>query len=279
MQSILVSGSFDDMRSRHIRFLQAASQLGEVQVWLWSDETVRAQTGQPPKFPAEERLYLLQANRFVSRAAIAPEGAVWPLPNLDEAQPAIWAVEAIESDAQKQAYCKLHGWGYRVFSTDDLKGFPEIPLISQTQTPDGQTSTPGRKKVIVTGCYDWFHSGHVRFFEEASALGDLYVVAGSDQNVRLLKGDGHPLFPEAERRYVIQAVRYVKQALISSGQGWMDAEPEIARLKPDIYAVNEDGDRPEKREFCRQHGLEYVVLKRLPKPGLPRRQSTDLRGF
>jgi cytidyltransferase-like protein len=133
--------------------------------------------------------------------------------------------------------------------------------------------------VIVTGCYDWFHSGHVRFFEEVSALGDLYVVAGSDRNVRLLKGEGHPLFPEAERRYVIQSVRYVKQALISSGEGWMDAEPEIASLKPDIYAVNEDGDKPEKREFCAQHGLDYVVLKRQPKPGLPRRQSTDLRGF
>ena len=30
----------------------------------------------------------------------------------------------------------------------------------------------------MTGCYDWFHSGHVRFFEEVSELGDLYVVAG-----------------------------------------------------------------------------------------------------
>jgi cytidyltransferase-like protein len=40
--------------------------------------------------------------------------------------------------------------------------------------------SPQRKKVIVTGCYDCFHSGHVRFFEEASALGDLYVVVGRD---------------------------------------------------------------------------------------------------
>jgi hypothetical protein len=58
-----------------------------------------------------------------------------------------------------------------------------------------------------------------------------------------------------------------------------DAEPEIARIKPNIYAVNEDGDQPEKRAFCEEHGLEYVVLKRLPKVGLPRRESTVLRGF
>jgi hypothetical protein len=59
----------------------------------------------------------------------------------------------------------------------------------------------------------------------------------------------------------------------------MDAEPEIAWIKPDLYAVNEDGDKPEKRAFCGKHGIEYVVLKRVPKEGLARRTSTDLRGF
>jgi cytidyltransferase-like protein len=123
------------------------------------------------------------------------------------------------------------------------------------------------------------HSGHVRFFEEVSELGDLYVVAGSDENVRFLKGDGHPMFPQEERMYVVQSIRFVKQALISSGSGWVDAEPEMTRIKPDIYAVNEDGDVPEKRTFCELHGIQYVVLKRTPKAGLPRRISTDLRGF
>ena len=137
----------------------------------------------------------------------------------------------------------------------------------------------GRKKVIVTGCYDWFHSGHVRFFEETSALGDLYVVVGHDENLRLLKGDGHPMFPEEERRYMVGSIKFVKQALISSGSGWLDAEPEIDAICPDIYAVNEDGDRPEKQEYCGANGIEYRVLKRLPKEGLPKRQSTDLRGF
>ena len=57
------------------------------------------------------------------------------------------------------------------------------------------------------------------------------------------------------------------------------AAPETDRIKPDIYVVNEDGDKPEERQFCTEHNLEYVVLKRLPKPGLPRRESTHLRGF
>jgi glycerol-3-phosphate cytidylyltransferase-like family protein len=105
------------------------------------------------------------------------------------------------------------------------------------------------------------------------------VVIGHDANIRLLKGEGHPMFCQDQRRYMAQSIRYVKRALISSGDGWLDAEPEILRLRPDIYAVNKDGDRPEKRDYCESHGIEYRVLTRLPKEGLPRRQSTSLRGF
>jgi hypothetical protein len=78
---------------------------------------------------------------------------------------------------------------------------------------------------------------------------------------------------------MVASIKFVKQALISSGSGWMDAEAEIMEIQPDIYAVNEDGDKPKKRAFCEEHGLEYVVLKRIPAAGLPRRESTHLRGF
>src|SRR4029079_17584425 len=114
------------------------------------------------------------------------------------------------------------------------------------------------------------------FFEEVCALGELYVVVGHDANIRSLKGEGHPLYPAAERRYVVGAVRFVKEALIATGHGWLDAEPEIQRIQPDVYAVNEDGDKGGKRDFCLQHGIEYVVLNRTPAPGLPKRSSTDL---
>ncbi len=157
---------------------------------------------------------------------------------------------------------------------------PRSPRARPGRLPSRRgRAADGRKKILVTGCYDWFHSGHVRFFEEASEQGELYVVVGHDANVRLLKGEGHPLFSEQERRYLVGSIRYVHRALISTGTGWMDAEPEIAQIRPDAYLVNEDGDKPEKQAFCRSHGLEYIVLKRTPKEGLPRRQSTDLRGF
>ena len=185
-------------------------------------------------------------------------------------RPEIWGDVPSSANAARKKFCCEHGITYRIFSDKDLKGFPE---------PLPMPSPAGRKKVVVTGSYDWFHSGHVRFFEEVSTYGDLYVVVGHDANIRLLKGEGHPLLPEAERRYLVGSIKYVKQALISSGNGWLDADPEIKKVKPDIYAVNEDGDKGGKREYCQQFGIEYLVLKRTPAPGLPLRSSTVLRGF
>jgi cytidyltransferase-like protein len=274
MKKIAVTGGFDDLRSPAVRFLEEADRLGEVTVLLWSDETLRVRTGKPPKFPQAERAYLVQAMRYVDDVVIVEEPLrqVHSLPQEPGFQPDLWVVDQADDDTRKKAYCQAHGLEYRVIGADQLKGFPAVAYQAGSETSP-------RRKVIVTGCYDWFHSGHVRFFEEVSGLGDLYVVVGSDPNVRLLKGEGHPFFPQDERRYMVQSVRYVYQALISSGQGWMDAESEIALVRPDMYAVNEDGDKPEKRRFCLEHGIEYVVLKRTPKEGLPRRQSTDLRGF
>ena len=60
------------------------------------------------------------------------------------------------------------------------------------------------------------------------------------------RGRASPAIP-AERLYMVQAIRSVSQAFIASGSGYLDVEPEIDRIRPDIYLVNQDGDRPEKR--------------------------------
>jgi cytidyltransferase-like protein len=270
-KTVFVSGSFFSMQSLAIRFLEEAAKLGKVHVLLWVGEPEDTEPDGSMKFTVEERQYLLMNNRYVSTVKIAEDGkGQFVLPMRNGVRPDIWAVRETDDLEIRRTYCEMHNVQYRVIKDSDLVGFPYLPLPHQTS---------GRKKVVVTGCFDWFHSGHVRFFEEASGYGDLYVVVGNDSNLRLLKGEEHPMFSQEERRYVVQSIRFVTQALVSSGTGWMDAEPEIEHIQPDIYLVNEDGDQPEKREFCKQHGLEYVVLKREPKPGLPRRSSTDLRGF
>jgi cytidyltransferase-like protein len=222
-----------------------------------------------PKFPLAERYYFLNAVRYVSRVLILEDPA--DTDALPENFPAkMWVDYRPSTNSARAAFCLRNNISYRMCSSELLKIFP---------MPAPASSPSGRKKVIVTGSFDWFHSGHVRFLEEASGLGDLSVIVGHDANIRLLKGEGHPMLPEQERCYAVGSIKYVHQALISTGHGWLDADPEIQRLKPDIYAVNEDGDKGGKREYCEKLGIEYRVLKRAPAPGLPPRSSTVLRGF
>ncbi|HZY24699.1 MAG TPA: adenylyltransferase/cytidyltransferase family protein, partial [Bacteroidales bacterium] len=109
------------------------------------------------------------------------------------------------------------------------------------------------KTVMVSGCFDLLHGGHVAFFKTASSYGDLYVSIGTDENLLLLKGK-KPVFAESERLYIVKSVRYVHDAFLSSGTGMLDFEPDLIRLKPDIFVVNDDGHTPYKESLCKRLG-------------------------
>ena len=132
------------------------------------------------------------------------------------------------------------------------------------------------KKVFVSGCYDLLHSGHVEFFRQASQYGDLYVGIGSDSTIERLKGH-KTMYSEQERLFMVRAIRYVKEAYINQGEGYLDFLPTLDIVRPDCLVVNEDGDREDKRELCCKRGMEYIVLKREPREGLTARSSTDLK--
>jgi cytidyltransferase-like protein len=260
---IIVSGGFDDIRSRDIRLLHEASKFGPLVVMLWSDKLFRIMTEKDPKFPEQERAYLLESIRYVSKVEMLTRIDQWYT-----SKGCCLVDSGRTENPSMKALCSAQDLVYLFIADAELAGFP----MDTKPLPD-----TGRKKVVVTGCFDWFHSGHVAFFEEASGLGDLIVSVGNDEAVTGLKGKGHPKFPQAERAYMVGSVRHVAQAIISSGTGWLDYEPGIARIRPDIFVVNEDGDRPEKRALCKKLGIEYKVLKRIPHAGLPRRESTELR--
>jgi cytidyltransferase-like protein len=133
-----------------------------------------------------------------------------------------------------------------------------------------------RKKVFVSGCFDMLHSGHVRFFEEAAAYGDVYVGIGSDRTVMELKGRP-PVNTQQERKYMVEAVRHVRRCFVNTGSGIMDFLEQLEMVSPDVIVVNEDGNTRAKAELCRKRGIEYVVLKRHPHANLPARSTTSLR--
>lgn len=133
-----------------------------------------------------------------------------------------------------------------------------------------------QKKVFVSGVFDLLHSGHVAFLKEASKYGNLHVGLGSDKTVYDLKGR-NTVNSEDERLYMIQALSCVNNVSINRGSGILDFLDDMKALKPDVFIVNEDGHTHEKEQICREMGIEYRVMKRIPYANLPARSTTSLR--
>ena len=132
------------------------------------------------------------------------------------------------------------------------------------------------RKVLVSGCFDMMHSGHIAFLKTAADFGQVFACIGSDETVFSLKGR-YPIINQSERAFCLDALDSVFQARVSRGSGHLDFLPELLDIKPDIFVVNADGDSPEKQALMAQHGIEYIVLDRIPAENLPPRSTTALR--
>ena len=132
------------------------------------------------------------------------------------------------------------------------------------------------RKVLVSGCFDMMHSGHIAFLKTAAEYGQVYACIGSDETVYSLKGR-YPIINQSERAFCLKELDAVHEARVSRGSGHLDFLPELLEIKPDVFVVNADGDSPEKQALMSQHGIEYIVLDRIPAENLPPRSTTALR--
>lgn len=96
----------------------------------------------------------------------------------------------------------------------------------------------GKKVVFTNGCFDLLHPGHVRYLQQARALGDALIVAlNSDRSVRELKGDKRPILNEAERSEVMAALACVDFVTIFDEPTPLEI---ISALLPDILVKGGD---------------------------------------
>lgn len=104
-------------------------------------------------------------------------------------------------------------------------------LHELTITLDGLRAE-GKHIAFTNGCFDLLHPGHIHQLREAKAQGDFLVVGlNSDESVRRLKGDARPLLPEAARKEMLEAIRYVDTVIVFS-----EDTPEmlIHEVRPDV---------------------------------------------
>lgn len=70
-------------------------------------------------------------------------------------------------------------------------------------------------KVLATGCFDALHPGHLELLHFAKGQGSILIVGlNCDASIRRLKGFGRPIYPEADRLFMVEAVRWVDSAFV-----------------------------------------------------------------
>lgn len=127
----------------------------------------------------------------------------------------------------------------------------------------------GARIVLANGCFDILHVGHVRYLEGARALGDLLVVGiNSDEQVRVLKGEGRPLVPERERAETVAGLRAVDFVTIFPEP---TVEAVLRAIRPDIHAKGTDytEDSVPERDVVRSLGGRVAIV------GDPKDHSTS----
>jgi D-beta-D-heptose 7-phosphate kinase/D-beta-D-heptose 1-phosphate adenosyltransferase len=119
----------------------------------------------------------------------------------------------------------------------------------------------GKRVVFTNGVFDLLHVGHVRYLQQARALGDVLIVGlNSDASTRAIKGDARPLVPAHERAEILQALRCV-DAVVVFDESTADAALEA--LQPDVYVKGGDyaGHGPPEAPTVQRYGGTVRTLQ------------------
>lgn len=124
--------------------------------------------------------------------------------------------------------------------------------------------------VLVGGCFDILHYGHIRFLKKAKTLGNYLVVAiESDIRVRELKGKGRPIHTQKQRKEILESLKFVDKVIVLKDQMVeQDYFNLVQKLKPSIIAITQgDSIKNKKRKQANEIGAKVVEI--------PKFQSTS----
>ena len=149
-----------------------------------------------------------------------------------------------------------------------------ILKISQIKKIGDKLHRQNKKIVLVGGCFDLVHLGHLIFLQKAKSIGDvLIIILESDQTIRRLKGDNRPINSQINRAKFLTHLKSVDFIILlpelKTNQQYHHL---VNQLKPDIIAVTK-GDQNLKLKTTIAtftNSKIIVVTKKIPQ------QSTSL---
>ncbi len=142
--------------------------------------------------------------------------------------------------------------------TIDLPSAARIMTDARVSAFVAAERAAGRRVVFTNGVFDLLHPGHVRYLQEARALGDLLIIGlNADESVRRNKGPRRPINSQDERAEVLAALSSVDAVVIFNEDTPAGI---ISLVQPDILVKGADwpADQIVGRETVEARGGRVV---------------------
>lgn len=129
------------------------------------------------------------------------------------------------------------------------------------------------KKVFVSGAFNVLHAGHIRFFEDARALGDYLIVSYPPADLLWSMYDKKSVLEDTDKKAVISSLSMVDEVIESTDEDIaLSFRTAFIQSGAQVLAVTTDDQYAEvKRRFCEEQGAEFVVLEKT----LPEAEQTS----
>jgi FAD synthetase len=125
------------------------------------------------------------------------------------------------------------------------------------------------KKVLVGGCFDLLHFGHISFLKEAKKLGTHLIVAlESDESASRMKGPARPIHTQKQREEMLLSLSFVDEVILlpplKTDQEYLDL---VIKVSPDVIAITQGDPIKEKKQHHANH--IHAQLIEIPKIHTP----------
>ena len=120
------------------------------------------------------------------------------------------------------------------------------------------------KKVFVSGAFHVLHAGHVKFFQDARALGDYLIVSFPPADLLWRLYDKKSVLEDADKLALLNAIDLIDEVILSTDEDRdLSFKSAFMQSKPDVLVVTTDDLYTEaKRQLCAECGVEFVVLEK-----------------
>lgn len=123
-----------------------------------------------------------------------------------------------------------------------------------------------KKTVLVGGCFDILHYGHLKFLKEARKKGNFLVIAlESDESTKKLKGPGRPIHSQKERKEILESISFVDKVIaLPPLKNDSDYAKLVNKVKPAVIAITEgDSYKFKKMEHAKVSGAKLIEIKKI----------------